>query len=132
MQLFSTPVCFPSHPLSAITSPSTHSLTNHPFSSVFLACCRYIALCKLDAPFVLVGLPEDELSFKPFLLTGNRPLITGSSIGSTKEIKEMLEFASKNDVRPWIELLPMSQVNEGIRKVNENDVKFRVVLEQGK
>jgi len=58
--------------------------------------------------------------------------VTGSSIGSTKEIKEMLEFASKNDVRPWIELLPMSKVNEGIKKVQDNDVKFRVVLEQGK
>jgi len=81
---------------------------------------------------VLVGLPEDELSFKPFLLTGSRIRITGSNIGSSKEIKEMLEFASKNDVRPWIELMPMSQVNEGIKKVNDNDVKFRVVLEQGK
>lgn len=93
---------------------------------------RYISLCKLDAPFVLVGLPEDELKFKPFLLVGERPNITGSSIGSTVEIKEMLEFASKHDVRPWIELMPMSQVNEGIKKVNDNDVKFRVVLEQGK
>ena len=81
---------------------------------------------------MLVGLPEDKLSFTPFLLTGSRVRITGSNIGSTAEIKEMLEFASKNDVRPWIEVLPMSKVNEGIKKVNDNNVKFRVVLEQGK
>ena len=91
-----------------------------------------MSLCKLDAQFCLVGLPEDEIRLTPWLLVNNRPHISGSSIGSTKEIKEMLEFAAKNDVRPWIELLPMSQVNEGIRKVQENDVKFRVVLEQGK
>lgn len=93
---------------------------------------RYISLCKLDTPFVLVGLPEDQLSVKPFTLTGSRIHITGSNIGSSTEIKEMLEFASKHDVRPWIELMPMSQVNEGIKKVQDNDVKFRVVLEQGK
>jgi len=93
---------------------------------------KYVTLCKLDAPFCLVGLPEEDVRIHPFVLTGHRPHVTGSSIGSTVEIKEMLEFASKHDVRPWIELMPMSQVNEGIRKVNENDVKFRVVLEQGK
>ena len=44
----------------------------------------------------------------------------------------MLQFAADHDVRPMIEILPMSAVNEGIRKVKDNDVKFRVVLEQGK
>jgi len=92
----------------------------------------YLKLGKLDAYFILVALPEHELSVKPFTLTGTRVHIVGSSIGNRKEIEEMLEFSSKNDVRPMIELLPMSEVNEGIRKVKENDVKFRVVLEQGK
>jgi len=92
----------------------------------------YLKLCKLDAYFVLVALPEDVISFKPFTLTGTRVHVVGSSIGNHQEIEAMLQFCSKNNVRPWIELLPMSQVNEGIRKVKENDVKFRVVLEQGK
>jgi len=93
---------------------------------------KYLSLCKLDSHFVLVALPEDVLKIKPFELLRYRANVVGSSIGSQKEIEEMLQFSSKNDVRPWIELLPMSQVNEGIRKVHENDVKFRVVLEQGK
>ena len=93
---------------------------------------RYLSLCALDAHYVLLGAPEDEMNFRPFALIASRVSLVGSLIGSTAEIKEMLEFAGKHDVRPLIEVLPMSQVNEGIRKVNENDVKFRVVLEAGK
>ena len=93
---------------------------------------KYLQLGALDAYFVLVALPEEELKVKPFSLCGTRVHLVGSSIGNTAEIKEMLQFAADNDVRPVIELLPMSQVNEGIRKVKENDVKFRVVLQQGK
>ena len=93
---------------------------------------KYLRLSALDGHYVIVGAPEDSLTFQPFALIGSRVSVVGSLIGSTVEIAEMLEFAAKNDVRPMIELLPMSQVNEGIRKVKENDVKFRVVLEQGK
>jgi alcohol dehydrogenase (NADP+) len=93
---------------------------------------KYFSLCALDAHFVLVGAPEEELKVQPFTLIGSRVNLVGSMIGSIDEIKSMLEFASKNDVRPMVEVLPMSEVNEGIRKVKENDVKFRVVLEAGK
>ena len=44
----------------------------------------------------------------------------------------MLEFAGTHDVRPPIEVLPMSQVDEDIRKLRENDVRFRCVIYQGK
>ena len=93
---------------------------------------QYIALCNLDAYFCIVALPEDRVSLAPNVFTGSRVHVCGSSIGNVEEIKDMLAFASKHDVRPWIELLPMSEVNEGIRKVKENDVKYRVVLQQGK
>ena len=93
---------------------------------------KYFSLAALDAHYVVVAAPEDEMNFRSFALILSRVNIVGSLIGSTAEIKEMLEFAGKHDVRPLIEVLPMSQVNEGIRKVNENDVKFRVVLEAGK
>jgi len=91
-----------------------------------------LALGALDCHFVLVAAPEDTLKLHPFVLIGSRVNLVGSMIGSPDEIREMLQFASEKDVRPMVEVLPMSEVNEGIRKVQENDVKFRVVLEQGK
>ena len=93
---------------------------------------RFIKLGALDCLFVLVAAPEDKLVLAPFTLLASRVHVVGSAIGSPNEIRDMLAFSAEHGVRPWIELLPMSEVNEGIRKVKENDVKFRVVLEQGK
>lgn len=92
----------------------------------------YVKLGDLDAQFCTVAIPDDPLKLSAGTLCHFRVNVTGSSIGSPDEIREMLEFSAKNDVRPMIELLPMSQVNKGIEKVKKNDVKFRVVLEQGK
>ena len=47
-------------------------------------------------------------------------------------VDSLLDFAGKHDVRPMVEVQPMSAVNEGIRKVREDDARFRVVLEGGK
>ncbi|KAF1784219.1 Pre-ATP-grasp domain [Phytophthora cactorum] len=55
----------------------------------------------------MVGLPNDEIKFKPYPLR----------IGSIQDIKDMLELASKKNVRPVIQKLPMSKVNEGIQMV---------------
>ncbi|KAG3108661.1 hypothetical protein PI124_g14057 [Phytophthora idaei] len=41
----------------------------------------------------------------------------------------MLELASKKNVRPVIQKLPMSKVNEGIQMVRNATVRYRVVLE---
>jgi len=117
------------------------AMKRHKHTLDLIICCangsgmpydKYMGLGALDSYFVLVALPEESLVIHPFTMTGTRVHVVGSSIGSISEIKEMLKFAGESGVRPMVEILPMSQVNEGIRKVKENDVKFRVVLEQGK
>ncbi|KAE9162006.1 hypothetical protein PF004_g30634, partial [Phytophthora fragariae] len=51
------------------------------------------------------------------------------SIGSIQDIKDMLELASKENVRPMIQKLPMSKVNEGLDMVRDGRVRYRVVFE---
>ena len=96
--------------------------------------CTSVSLCALDAQYVLVAAPEQHIDFHLFALLGSRVSLVGSYIGSTAEIAAMLDFAGKHDVRPLVEVLPVSAVNEGIRKVRENDVAFelcwRVVSER--
>lgn len=36
-----------------------------------------------------------------------------------------------NGITPWIELTPMSKVNEAIQRVKENKPRYRTVLYQG-
>ncbi|KAF1317394.1 Mannitol dehydrogenase, partial [Globisporangium splendens] len=78
---------------------------------------------------VLVGLPEDQLQFSPFFLVGGGANMKGSKIGSIADIKDMLALAAEKNVRPIIQKLPMSKVNEGLEMVRNGSVRYRVVLE---
>ena len=86
-------------------------------------------LVAFNGIFCSVALPEEPVPLPLKPMNVKRIQFVGSLIGSLSEIKEMLAFCAKNDVLPMVEVLPMSEVNEGIRKVREGDVKFRVVLQ---
>jgi FAD/FMN-containing dehydrogenase len=40
----------------------------------------------------------------------------------------MLSFAQAHGIKPWIELMPMSKVNEAIERVKQNKARYRIVL----
>lgn len=43
-------------------------------------------------------------------------------------MREMLIFAQQHQITPVVELMPMSQVNEAIKRVKENKARYRIVL----
>jgi len=43
-------------------------------------------------------------------------------------MREMLSFAQARGIKPKIELMPMTQVNEAIRRVREKRARYRIVL----
>ncbi|KAJ1680245.1 hypothetical protein EV182_000401 [Spiromyces aspiralis] len=83
-----------------------------------------------EGQICLLAAPENDLSIKPFSLLMNSVYIGGSLIGGVKYLEETLDFASKHGVRPLIEKVPMDKVNEGIQKVRDGKVRYRVVLEK--
>jgi uncharacterized zinc-type alcohol dehydrogenase-like protein len=54
--------------------------------------------------------------------------LSGSAVGNVKTINQMLEFCSKNNIRPWVEEFDMTEINTAIKKLKENKLKFRAVL----
>ncbi|KAF1783072.1 NAD(P)-binding domain [Phytophthora cactorum] len=68
-------------------------------------------------------------SFNAFHVVAKGAKFVGSNIGSIQNIKEMLEVASKMNVRPVIQKLPMNRVNEGLQMMRNGSVRYRVVLE---
>jgi D-arabinose 1-dehydrogenase-like Zn-dependent alcohol dehydrogenase len=63
---------------------------------------------------VIVGLPESNLpALRPQSLFGKS--LTGSLVGSPKDIEEMLQVAVKHNVRPWIETRPMNEVAKTVQ-----------------
>ena len=88
----------------------------------------YLSLLKFRGHFTLLAVPEEPMKLAAGSIIFKEIILTGSLIGSHKEVQAMLDFAAKHDVRPMIEQMPMAKCNEGVKKVESNDVKYRVVL----
>ncbi|OMJ16378.1 putative mannitol dehydrogenase [Smittium culicis] len=78
---------------------------------------------------ILLALPPKNLVLSPFFFVKNEVFIGGSLIGGIQRVKESLEFASKHNIRPLIEKMPMDKVNEGVNRVRDGKARYRVVLE---
>ncbi|KAF1320423.1 Mannitol dehydrogenase, partial [Globisporangium splendens] len=100
----------------------TADATNMPYNT-------YLALLHTGGTVVMLGAPNDNVTFSPFLLMMKSINFTGSAIGSIQDIKDMLKVASEKNVRPIIQKLPMAKVNDGLQMVREGSVRYRVVLE---
>jgi len=81
---------------------------------------------KKKGRLVLLGFPDVVLNSTD--LVAHQISITGSFLGTRATMKEMLLFAQDHGITPVIELMPMPQVNEAIRKVKENKARYRIVL----
>jgi uncharacterized zinc-type alcohol dehydrogenase-like protein len=92
----------------------------------------YFNLLKLDGSLVVVGLPEDALTFSPFPLVMKRRSYSGSLIGSIKETQEMLDFCAKHNITPDIEIVTPDQINNAYERVVKSDVRYRFVIDIGK
>ena len=81
-----------------------------------------------NGKFIMVGFSPDPVPFESVDLVVHQNSFTGSFLGSRKVMREMLEFSQAHGIKPKVELMPMSQVNEAIRRVKENKARYRVVL----
>jgi uncharacterized zinc-type alcohol dehydrogenase-like protein len=81
---------------------------------------------KKRGRLVLLGFPDIELNSTN--LVAHELSMTGSLIGNPTMMRAMLEFAQEHKIAPLVELMPMSQVNEALRRVKENKARYRIVL----
>lgn len=89
----------------------------------------YLSLLKLDGVMVLIGVPEEPLALKVDALMGPRRLLTTSLIGGIAETQEMLDFCSKHNIVSDVEVISIQQVNEAYKRVLNQDVKYRFVID---
>jgi uncharacterized zinc-type alcohol dehydrogenase-like protein len=83
-------------------------------------------ILKKKGTLVLVGFPDVE--FNSTELVARQLSITGSFLGNRATMREMLSFAQEHSIMPKVELMPMTKVNEAIRRVRENKARYRIVL----
>ncbi|KAI8018287.1 putative mannitol dehydrogenase [Camellia lanceoleosa] len=58
-----------------------------------------IGLLKSHGKLILVGVPEKPLELPVFPLIMGRKIVAGSCIGGIKETQEMIDFATKHNMR---------------------------------
>ncbi|CCK69123.1 NAD(P)-dependent alcohol dehydrogenase KNAG_0B06990 [Huiozyma naganishii CBS 8797] len=79
---------------------------------------------------VSIAIPEQHeiLKLKPFGLVGVS--IANSLLGSMKELKELLELVAKNNIKIWVETIPIGEkgVNEAFTRMEKGDVRYRFTL----
>lgn len=84
---------------------------------------------KVNSHFINVSAPDWEFpKMNAFLLLSKQISVSGSGIGSPAEIEDMLEFAAKTGVKPWIDVYPMEEVNKAIEDFRAGKPRFRFVL----
>jgi uncharacterized zinc-type alcohol dehydrogenase-like protein len=89
----------------------------------------YMRLLRPNGRLIFVGASPGKLDVRIGPLTSYQYVISGSSIGGRSVMREMLAFAARHDIRPQIEVMPMTQVNEALERVRSNKARYRVVLE---
>jgi len=88
----------------------------------------YLNWLGADGTLVLVAGGNEPLSIPFWALLTKRRRIMGSPIGGRATVRETLEVAARFGILPQVEVFPLAHVNEALRRVRQNQVRFRAVL----
>lgn len=55
--------------------------------------------------------------------------VTTVNIGGRATMIKMFDFARRYNVRPWVETLQMSEINQAISRLRRNEARYRIVVE---
>jgi alcohol dehydrogenase (NADP+) len=92
----------------------------------------YFATLRINSSFISVGLPHGDESFSlsPFNFLSNGSVIGASSLGSRKEILELLDLAVTHDFRPWVAEVDLNEQNlsKALQRLDAGDVRYRFTL----
>ncbi|KEZ40933.1 NADP-dependent alcohol dehydrogenase 6 [Scedosporium apiospermum] len=99
-------------------------------SSADMPLSDYLKLLKVGGTFIQVGAPDggNLPPINAFTLIGSGIKVGGSLIGPPGEIQEMLDFAAKNNVKPWVQLRPLKDANQAVIDMTEGKARYRYVL----
>ena len=90
---------------------------------------KYLRLLRPGGKMVAVGLPEDPPMPTPLaqmVFTG--AFVGGSLIGGPGVIKEMLELAASQNLKPLIEVRSLKDANQVVKDMEAGKPRFRYVM----
>lgn len=92
---------------------------------------KILPLLDRMARIVLMSIQTEPLSipYMPFILPGHR--IIASTEASKRNHIDMLEFAARNRIKPWVEIFPMNEhgLQQAFDRIESGQMRYRGVLE---
>ncbi|KAF7551754.1 hypothetical protein G7Z17_g4814 [Cylindrodendrum hubeiense] len=95
---------------------------------------QYLTLLKCGGTLIQLGVHAggDFPQLSAITLLSNGLSIAGSINGSPAEMREMLDFAAKKEIKPWIQTKPLEDANQAIIELEAGKPRYRLVLVNNK
>jgi len=77
---------------------------------------------------LVVGLPAENISFPPILMTAGEVRIRASAVGTRQDLREVLAIAAEGKVYCQVAARPLAQANEVLDELRKGQVSGRIVL----
>eukprot|EP00741_Cyanophora_paradoxa_P016409 tig00020912_g15844.t1 len=88
----------------------------------------FCSFLRNNGKLVLIGIPVTDVKVGNMTLIFGQKSIVGSVVGGRREMRAMLNFVSIHGIRPQIELMKLSQVNEAMERCHKGQAKYRIVM----
>lgn len=88
----------------------------------------YMNLLKLEGKLHIVGAVLEPLEIHAFSLINGARSLTGSSTGSPIQLRTMMDFAARKNIKPIVEEFPMSKINDALQHLRDGKARYRIVL----
>jgi uncharacterized zinc-type alcohol dehydrogenase-like protein len=89
----------------------------------------FITLLKRNATYCAVGALDQMPGYNNQELVMHRRSLAGSLIGSIRETQDVLDFCAEHGVAPDVQVIDIQDINDAYRKVKNEDVRFRYVID---
>lgn len=91
-----------------------------------------LRVLRRGGTLVCVGLPADgayTVPLKPMDMVVRGLTVLGSSVGTERQLQELLELARNGDIKPIIDVLPLERFHHALDMVKGSKALGRVVLD---
>jgi uncharacterized zinc-type alcohol dehydrogenase-like protein len=119
--------CLEDRTLSRVRSTYDFIVSTSPGLSDLTALIRML---RPRGILCVVGLPQANATFAAGELIDFQKTIEGSPIGSPETIAEMFRFAVDRNVKPAVECFPMTDGNIALKRLADDQIRYRAVLLQ--
>lgn len=89
---------------------------------------EYVNALRPNGALCIVGASPGEVRVPAFALIDGQKTIGGSAVGSNAEIGDMFRFSAEHKIMPAIELYRLTDVNQALARLKNNQVRYRAVL----